>query len=115
MLGDNEATGGSKGGIGGAGPRAFQENDFCKKKIVSCIKFHPSKPFLVAMSMMEDLGFEERAEKCKTSYEAFVLIVNFSDGNIIQLNYVLETPIEISAIEWHPTNPYIIYGGMISG
>ena len=84
MLGDREATGGSKSGLGGVGgPRAFQENDFCKRKIVSCIKFHPSKPFLVAMSMLEDLGFEERAEKQKTSYMAYVLVVNFSDVNIL--------------------------------
>lgn len=116
MLGDDEAIGGAKGGIGGSGgPRAFQENDFCKKKVVSCIKFHPTKPHLVAMSMLEELAFEERADKTKTSYDAFVLIVNFSDVHIITLNYVLETPIEISAIDWHPTNPYLIYGGMISG
>lgn len=67
------------------------------------------------MSMLEDLGFEERAEKQKTSYMAYVLVVNFSDVNILQLNYILETPIEISCIEWHPLDPNVIYGGMISG
>jgi len=84
MLGEKDASGQSKSGIGGVGgPRAFQENDFCNKKVVSCIKFHPTKPFLVAMSMLEDLGFEERADKQKTSYKAYVLIVNFSDANIL--------------------------------
>jgi len=65
--------------------------------------------------MLEDLGFEERAEKQKTSYKAYVLVVNFSDVNILQLNYILETPIEISCIAWHPLDPNVIYGGMISG
>jgi len=67
------------------------------------------------MSMLEELGFEERAEKQKTSFMAYVLIVNFSDVNILQLNYILETPLEVSSIEWHPMNPYILYGGMTSG
>lgn len=65
--------------------------------------------------MLEDLGFEERAEKMKTSYMAYVLVVNFSDVNILQLNYILESNVEVSSVEWHPVNPYMIYGGMISG
>ena len=43
------------------------------------------------------------------------MVLDFKDAHIISLSYVLETPIEISALEWHPENPYVIVGGCISG
>lgn len=49
------------------------------------------------------------------SFDSHVLIMNFSDAHIISLNYVLETPIEISCIEFHPENPNVLIGGCISG
>lgn len=49
------------------------------------------------------------------SFDSHVLIMNFSDAHIITLNYVLETPIEISCIEFHPENPNVLTGGSISG
>ncbi len=67
------------------------------------------------MSMIENLSFDERAEITGKSFESHVLIMNFSDAHIITLNYVLETPIEISTIEFHPDNPNVIIGGCISG
>jgi len=44
-----------------------------------------------------------------------VLILNFSDDHIITTSYVLETPIEISAIEFHPENPGVLIGGCLNG
>jgi hypothetical protein len=41
--------------------------------------------------------------------------MNFSDNHIITLNYVLETPIEITTIEFHPENPNVIIGGCLNG
>jgi hypothetical protein len=69
----------------------------------------------VGMSMVENLSFDERAEITGKSFDSHVLIMNFSDAHIITLNYVLETPIEISCIEFHPENPNVIVGGCISG
>lgn len=34
---------------------------------------------------------------------------------MISLNYVLETPVEISCIEFHPKNPNVLIGGCING
>jgi hypothetical protein len=82
---------------------------------VACIKFHPKKPFLVAMSLIENLSFDDRAEVAGKSYDSHVLVLDFKDAHIISLVYVLETPIEISSIEWHPENPYVLVGGCISG
>jgi len=96
-------------------PRTFSESDYCNQKRVSCIKFHPTKPFLVAMSMIESLKFAERAAISGMSFDSNVLIMNFSDNHIITLAYVLETPIEVSTIEFHPENPNVIIGGCLNG
>ena len=98
-------------------PRTFSESDYCNQKRVSCIKFHPdnSKKYLVAMSMIENLKFEERAAIIGRSFNSNVLIMNFSDNHIITLAYVLETPLEITSLEWHPENPNVLFGGCLNG
>ena len=96
-------------------PRTFSESDYCNQKRVSCIKFHPSRPFLVAMSMIEFLKFHERASISGRSYDSNVLIMNFSDKHIITLAYVLQTPIEITSLEFHPENPNVLIGGCLNG
>ena len=73
MLGNEEAAEAAKISSVNILPRTFIEHDYCKNKRVSCIKFHPTyitfyynlpyrKPFLVAMSMIENFNFDERAE-----------------------------------------------------
>jgi len=62
-------------------PRTFFEHDYCKNKRVSCIKFHPTKPYLVAMSMIENLSFDDRCEITGKSFDSHVLIMNFSDAH----------------------------------
>ena len=115
MLGDEEAGSASKISTVNLLPRTFIEHDYCKNKRVSCIKFHPTKPFLVAMSMIENISFDDRAEITGRSFDSHVLIMNFSDAHIITLAYVLETPIEVSTIEFHPENSNVLMGGCISG
>jgi len=115
MLGDEEAASAAKITTVNLLPRTFFEHDYCKNKRVSCIKFHPTKPFLVAMSMIENLSFDDRAEITGKSFDSHVLIMNFSDAHIVTLNYVLETPIEVSCIEFHQENPNVLIGGCISG
>jgi WD40 repeat protein len=115
MLGDEEAASGAKISTVNLLPRTFFEHDYCKNKRVSCIKFHPTKPYLVAMSMIENLTFDDRAEITGKSFDSHVLIMNFSDAHIVTLNYVLETPIEISSIEFHLENRDVLIGGCISG
>jgi len=65
--------------------------------------------------MIEYLKFHERAAISGRSFDSNVLIMNFSDKYIITLAYVLETPIEITSIEFHPENPNVIIGGCING
>jgi WD40 repeat protein len=65
--------------------------------------------------MIEYLKFHERAAIAGRSYDSNVLIMNFSDKHIITLAYVLETPIEITALEFHPENPNVLIGGCLNG
>jgi len=44
-----------------------------------------------------------------------ILILNFQDTAIITLYRVLESPIEIAKIAFHPEKPEILYGGAITG
>jgi len=61
------------------------------------------------------MKFHDRAETIGKSWNSHVLIMNFSDNHIITLAYVLETPIEVTSIEFHPENPNVLVGGCING
>mmetsp|Transcript_35276 Transcript_35276/g.34278 ORF Transcript_35276/g.34278 Transcript_35276/m.34278 type:complete len:149 (+) Transcript_35276:343-789(+) len=115
MLGNEEAADAAKISTVNILPRTFIEHDYCKNKRVSSIKFHPTKPHLVAMSMIENLTFDERAEIAGQSLDSHVLVMDFKDAHIISLSYVLETPLEVSCIEWHPELTYVLVGGCVSG
>ena len=115
MLGDEEAAAGGKVNTTTMNARTFIDNDYCKGKRVSCIKFHPTKPYWVAMSMIDNMEFEARSLIQGKSFESFVLILNFSDNHIITLGHILETPIEITTIEFHPEDPNVLCGGCLNG
>jgi len=70
---------------------------------------------LVAMAMIENLSFDDRAEIAGKSFDSHVLILDFKDPHIISLSYVLETPLEVSTIEWHPESAHVLIGGCVSG
>lgn len=115
MLGDDEAAAAGKVNTTSMRSRTFIDSNYCKNKRVSCIKFHPTKSYLVAMSMIDNMDFDTRSLIQGKSFESNVLILNFSDNFIITLNYVLETPIEITTIEFHPENPNVLIGGCFNG
>lgn len=48
----------------------FDQTSNSKYRTVTCIKFHPQKPFQVAMSIVEKLSFDERAEVLGKSFES---------------------------------------------
>ncbi len=115
-LGDDDAAGGAKQNAVNAVPRPyFDQSSNSKFRTVTCIKFHPVKPHLVAMSIVENLAFDDRAEVMGKSFESQVLILNFSDSQVIFAQFALQTPVEISAIEFSPENPKVLIGGCING
>ena len=60
-------------------PRRFSDQSYVKDMSVSCIKFSEKKQNLVAFSLVKNLDFASRAEIMGTSFDAHVLIVDFSD------------------------------------
>jgi len=67
------------------------------------------------MSIVDNLSFEDRAEVMGKSFESQVLVLNFSDSQVIFAQHALQTPVEISSIEFAPENPKVIIGGCING
>ena len=67
------------------------------------------------MSVVENLSFDERIEVAGKSYDSHVLVLNFADSQVIYANYALQTPVEISCIEFSPDSPALIIGGCING
>lgn len=95
-------------------PLPFSDIDHGKNKSVSCVAFHPSKKHIVAMSFLENISFDERAEISGKSYDSSVLIINFADHHVM-LHSVLHTTIEIKCIEFHPEKESLLFGGCLSG
>lgn len=79
MLGSEEAASAAKISTVNVLPRPFIDHEYCKNKKISCIKFHPKKPYLVAMSLIENLSFDERAEISGKSFDSHVLVIDFKD------------------------------------
>jgi len=115
MLGDDEAATDGKVNTTTMQTRNYLDSDYCKGKRVTCIKFHPMRPYLVAMSMIDNMDFDTRAMVQGKSFDSQLLVLNFEDSDIISLKYLLETPIEISTIEWHPDNSNVLIGGCLNG
>lgn len=67
------------------------------------------------MSVVENLEFDQRAEVVGKSFDSYVLILNFSDSQVIYAQFALQTPVEISCIEFSPENPKVLIGGCING
>ena len=67
------------------------------------------------MSIVENLSFEDRCEVMGKSFDSQVLILNFADSQVIFAQFALQTPVEISAIEFAPENPKVVIGGCING
>lgn len=76
ILGDEEAETSAKSNTAHGSSRQYQEQEWCKNKKVSCIKFHPTKSHLVAMSLIENLKFDDRIEISGKSFESHVVILN---------------------------------------
>jgi WD40 repeat protein len=115
MLGDSEAAMGGKVNTSTMIPRHYLDSDYCKNKRVTCIKFHPTRPYLVAMSMIDNMDFDTRAIIQGKSFDSQLLVLDFQDNDIISLAYLLETPIEVTTIEWHAANPNALFGGCLNG
>lgn len=85
-------------------PLPYVDTDHQRNKMASCIAFHPENKHLCAVSYIYNLDFNKRCEIMGKSSlnSSTILILNFHDSAIITLQRVLETPIEITKISFHP-------------
>jgi len=113
MLGDRKSKNDKIAGQSSE-PLPFSDIDHGKNKSVSCIAFHPTKPYILALSFLENISFDDRAAISGKSYDSSILVLNFADHHIMLL-YVLHTTIEITTIEFHPDHPNMLFGGCLSG
>jgi hypothetical protein len=67
------------------------------------------------MSMVENMDFDARAKISGKSFDSYVLILNFKDAYIIQLSHALETPAEVTTLEFHPESASVLFGGCLNG
>lgn len=81
MLGDEEAAVGAQSSTASLieAPRRFSDQSYVKDMSVSCIKFSPHNPHHVGFSLVKNLDFASRSEIMGTSFDAHILIVDFSD------------------------------------
>ena len=86
MLGGEEAKDGGKGSTTSMQSRYFMDNKYCKGKRVSCIKFHPQKSYLVAMSMVDNMDFDMADISTKERYH---LLINAQFRQLAQNNVEL--------------------------
>jgi WD40 repeat protein len=61
------------------------------------------------------MEFAQRAEIMGTSFDAHILILDFSDTQMIQLAYDLISPVEITSFAFHPDNERVVMGGCLNG
>ena len=61
------------------------------------------------------MDFDTRAMIQGRSFDSQLLVLDFQDSDIISLVYLLNTPIEVTTIEWHPDNSNVLVGGCLNG
>ena len=86
-IGDDEAATDGKVNTTTMQTRNYLDSDYCKGKRVTCIKFHPMRPYIVAMSMIDNMDFDTRAMVQGKSFDSQLLVLNFEDSDIISLKY----------------------------
>ena len=65
--------------------------------------------------MIHNMDFDDRAKIQGMSFDSQLLVLDFADNDIISLAYLLDTPIEVTTIEWHPENENVLVGGCLNG
>lgn len=88
------------------------EYEYCKQKLVSDIRFL-NEHRIMAISLIEDLTYEERIDLNGRSFDCFIVLWDYKDLHRFTPIAILESPVEITCFEFKPDNPrYLIAGGI---
>ncbi|XP_056270650.1 dynein axonemal intermediate chain 3 [Pseudoliparis swirei] len=93
--------------------QSFTDQNYSKDKKISSVHWHPNLYGVIAVALTEKK--EERLNESATLVlkASLILFYNFSDPSNPQL--LLESPADICAFEFCPSDPNIIVGGCTNG
>eukprot|EP00742_Colponemidia_sp_Colp-10_P002537 GILJ01002711.1.p1 GENE.GILJ01002711.1~~GILJ01002711.1.p1 ORF type:complete len:864 (-),score=136.71 GILJ01002711.1:252-2471(-) len=112
-LGEDDMTVGSKSESNIKELRTFISLEYSKNKIISAIDWLPKTHNIVAVACMENLTFDERVEVAGKATTSVILVWSFAD--LINPQYVLESPWDITCFRFNPYSPNMVVGGAVSG
>ncbi|KAF7662162.1 hypothetical protein LDENG_00244860 [Lucifuga dentata] len=95
--------------------QAFSHQKYTKEKKVTCIHWHPNIYGVIATALADKVSME-KPNSSTTEFaprNPFILFYSFSDPSEPQL--LLESPDDIFAFEFCPSDPNIIVGGCRNG
>lgn len=89
--------------------QTFTDQTHIKNRKISCLNFHPTIYGVMAVSVTESVIKESR----KLAIPSFILFYSFADPGTPQL--LLESPDDILAFQFSPSDPNIVVGGCVNG
>jgi WD40 repeat protein len=64
---------------------------------------------------VKNVEFDKRVEEMGKSFDAHILVLDFSDPQMMLLSYDLLSPVEVTSFAFHPENEKVIVGGCLNG
>ncbi|CAH8572973.1 unnamed protein product [Dicrocoelium dendriticum] len=94
---------------------SFTDLKFSKDKAVTDIQWHPVIKGIVAMSVGERHGYDQRVDQASRILLTSTNIILWSFADPIQPQLLLEAPEDIMCFQFNPTDPHIVAGGCFNG
>ncbi|TRY75281.1 hypothetical protein TCAL_00687, partial [Tigriopus californicus] len=93
----------------------FSELVFSKDKRITQVKWHPKLPYIMAMSVIENVSYEDYLESLSTRLVMpnVVMIWNMNYNYYPQV--LLRVADDVTHLEWHPFEPETLVGGCVNG
>eukprot|EP00993_Chasmostoma_nieuportense_P003315 NODE_403_length_2289_cov_30.233580_g374_i0.p1 GENE.NODE_403_length_2289_cov_30.233580_g374_i0~~NODE_403_length_2289_cov_30.233580_g374_i0.p1 ORF type:complete len:744 (-),score=256.09 NODE_403_length_2289_cov_30.233580_g374_i0:56-2224(-) len=93
--------------------QSFVHHKYTKGKRISSIDWQPKSSKIVAISVVEPIGFGDRLTLNRKVQNSMVIIWSFNDPILPQ--FVLEAPNEVNVVKFNPNQPHILAAGCRNG
>ncbi|XP_051480966.1 dynein axonemal intermediate chain 3 isoform X8 [Apus apus] len=114
-LAEDESSSGGKPDISLKAYQSFTDLHYLKDRTISCVCWHPTIYGIIAVSVRQQLSYEEQANLPDKSLMQKSAILFWSFFDPIHPQLVLECPGDIYCFQFSPRDPNIIAGGCING
>jgi WD40 repeat protein len=91
----------------------LSNTEYSKKKKITSIHWQPKAKGVIAFGSVDGRSVDKRIGSDGRSLTSYVIVWNFNDP--IWPQVVLESPYDIQCIEFNPTDPKILIGGLSNG